>query len=58
MATVNWTDEARRWLQEIYDFIARDNPDRAYRVVSEIYDKADFLTESLEMGSRRELTPW
>ena len=26
MAEVTWTYEARRWLQEIYDYIARDIP--------------------------------
>jgi hypothetical protein len=28
-------DEARRWLQEIHNHIAQDNPDTAYRVVTE-----------------------
>jgi len=29
MAKVNWTEEAVRWLQEIRDYIAQDNPDAA-----------------------------
>ncbi len=26
MAEIAWTDEAQRWLSDIYDFIATDNP--------------------------------
>ena len=26
MAEMAWTDEAQRWLADIYDFIAADNP--------------------------------
>lgn len=33
MATINWTDEAERWLKDIYDYIAQDNPNAAARVV-------------------------
>jgi plasmid stabilization system protein ParE len=51
VAKVNWTDEARRWLQEIYDYIATDNPDAAYRTVSEIHEKAGLLGQFPEMGS-------
>ena len=51
MAKVNWTDEARRWLQEIYDYIATDNPDAAYRTVTEIHNKAGLLGQYPEMGA-------
>lgn len=31
MAQIVWTTEACRWLQEIYDYIAEDNEESAYR---------------------------
>jgi len=45
MAKVNWTEEAVRWLQEIRDYIAQDNPNAAFRVVRE------FTTRSSRSGS-------
>ena len=29
MAQIEWTDEAKYWLQQIYDYIARDNEEAA-----------------------------
>ena len=52
MAQVTWTDEARGWLQEIYDYIARDSPDAAYRVVTEIHDRAETMAQFPQMGAR------
>jgi len=43
MAKLNWTSEAERWLKDIYDYIAADNPVAAARVVDGIYDKAQLL---------------
>jgi toxin ParE1/3/4 len=34
MATLNWTDEAQRWLRDIFDYIAAENPSAAYRTVN------------------------
>ena len=28
MAEIEWTDEAKSWLQQIYDYIARDNEEK------------------------------
>ena len=50
MAKVNWTEEAVRWLQEIRDYIAQDNPDAAFRVVRGIYDKVQSLRRFPEIG--------
>lgn len=50
MAQIRWTEEAHRWLRDIYDFIAADNPDAAQRVVAGIYDKAQMLREFPELG--------
>jgi plasmid stabilization system protein ParE len=52
VAKVTWTNEARHWLQEIHEYIARDNPDAAYRVVLDIYERAGLLAQFPEMGSR------
>jgi toxin ParE1/3/4 len=40
VGAIRWTDEAIRWLVEIYDYIARDSPAAAQRVVDGIADKA------------------
>ncbi len=52
MAKVVWTDEARRGLQDIYDYIAEDNEQAAYRTVSAIHDRADVLRTYPEIGYR------
>lgn len=43
MAEINWTYEAEKWLKDIHDYIALDNPSAAKRVVEGIYDKAQIL---------------
>lgn len=50
MATINWTDEALRWLAEIHDYIAKDNPSAAYRTIKGIYDRAQVLLAFPEIG--------
>jgi plasmid stabilization system protein ParE len=40
VAELNWTDEAQRWLHEIYDYIARDNLQAAARTIGGMYAKA------------------
>jgi plasmid stabilization system protein ParE len=52
MAKLRWTPEAESWLREIFDYIARDNPSAAKRVVRGIYDKAQLLTIFPEIGYR------
>lgn len=37
MAELTWTAEAERWLRDIHDFIAQDNPAAAARTVETIY---------------------
>jgi len=39
MAEINLTDEAERWLKDIYEYITADNPAAANRVVEGIYEK-------------------
>lgn len=50
MAEINWTAEAECWLKDIYDYIAKDNPSAATKVVEEIYEKAQILCQFPEIG--------
>jgi toxin ParE1/3/4 len=52
MARIVWTDEAERWLRDIYEFIAADNPAAAFDTVQGIYDRAQVLSEFPEIGYR------
>lgn len=52
MAEITWTEEAQRWLQDIFDYIAADNPEAAGRTVQGIYDRAQDLTRFPELGYR------
>ena len=45
MARINWTNEAERWLKDIYDYIAADNPAAAARVIDGIYEKTQILEQ-------------
>jgi plasmid stabilization system protein ParE len=40
VAHLIWTPEARWWLREIHQYISRDSPTAAYKVVHGIYEKA------------------
>jgi plasmid stabilization system protein ParE len=52
VAKLVWTDEALRWLEDIFEYIAQDNPDAAARTVQGIYDRAQALVHHPEMGER------
>lgn len=52
MAEIRWTDEAQRWLQDIYEYIAADNPAAAARTIQGIYDRAQDLARFPEIGQR------
>ncbi len=52
MAELTWTAEAQRWLRDIHDFIAQDNPAAATRTVTTLYQKAEILREFPESGYR------
>lgn len=52
MAKINWTEEASRWLEDIYSYIAADNPAAASRTVEGIYDRAQELLTYPEIGYR------
>ncbi len=43
MAELVWSEESERWLRDIFEYIALDNPDAADAVITEIYDRAQSL---------------
>ena len=52
MAEITWTAEAQRWLQDIFEYIAADNPDAAMRTVNGIYERTQVLATFPELGHR------
>jgi toxin ParE1/3/4 len=54
VAQLVWTEEALRWLEDIFEYIAQDNPEAAAQTVQGIYDRAQALIRSPEMGQRYE----
>jgi plasmid stabilization system protein ParE len=46
--------EAANWLESIYDYIAKDNPRAAHKVVSGIYEKIQLLRRHPRLGQRYE----
>ena len=52
MAEITWTDEALRWLEDIFEYIAADNPDAASGTVEGLYERAQVLAQYPEMGHR------
>ena len=52
MAEIAWTEEANRWLEDIFEYIAADNPGAAGRTVQGIFQRAQVLTTFPEIGYR------
>ena len=52
MAKITWTEEAQRWLEDIFEYLAADNPLAASRTVQGIYERAQDLTVFREIGYR------
>ena len=52
MGTIIWTEEAQRWLQDIFDYIAADSPRVAAVTVQGIFERAQVLSEFPEIGHR------
>ena len=52
MAEIVWTEEAERWLHDIHDYIAEDNPTAASKVVAGIFEKAKVLYRFPEIGHK------
>jgi len=52
MGNLNWTAESFRWLSDIFEYIAAENPQAAQEVVSGIYQRAQVLVSHPEIGHR------
>lgn len=52
MVEINWTSEAQRWLEDIFEYIAADNPNAAAKVVTGIYERAQVLAKFPHIGYR------
>ena len=52
MAEIRWTDEAVKWLQDIFDYIAQDSPSAAGKVVSGVYERVQLLKDFPELGHK------
>ena len=52
MAEIAWTEEAQRWLEDIFEYIAADSPAAAGRTVQGIYERAQVLASFPEIGHR------
>jgi plasmid stabilization system protein ParE len=52
MAEIRWTEEAANWLEDIFEYIARDNPTAAANVVNGIYEKVQLLRDFPEIGHK------
>jgi len=50
LAEINWTREAETWLEDIYYYIAADDPDAAARTINSIYEKAQLLRNHPRIG--------
>jgi toxin ParE1/3/4 len=54
MAEIVWSDRALAWLDDIFQYIAEDNPSAAMRTVKALYDKTMLLSKFPELGYRYE----
>jgi plasmid stabilization system protein ParE len=45
MAEIKWSAEAQQWLEDIFEFIAQDNPQAAARTVQGIYGRVQDLIQ-------------
>ncbi len=52
MAKVAWTEEASRWLESIFEYIAEENPLAARQVVLGIHERVKVLEATPEIGHR------
>lgn len=57
MAEIVWTREAERWLSDIYEYIASDNPVAAAETIQGIFDRAQVLNDFPESGARYWASP-
>jgi len=51
---ISWTAESIRWLEDIFEYIAAENPAAADRVVQGIYQRVQRLSQFPHMGYRHD----
>jgi len=51
VGSLNWTNEAERWLRDIHEYIAQDDPDAASKVLAGIYERAKCLEITLKSAN-------
>lgn len=56
MVRIVWTDEAVSWINEIHEYISRDNVAAASRVIRGIYERVEQLLQFPELGQRLTLS--
>jgi len=54
LAEITWTRESELWLNDIFDYIAVDDPGAAARTVIAIYEKAQLLRNHPQLGHKYE----
>ena len=52
MAAITWTEEAQRWLEDIFEYIAADNLHVATTTVQGIFERTQVLVTFPEIGHR------
>jgi len=52
LVRIFWTDESKKWLREIYEYISLDNEKIAKKVISEIVKKTEILKTFSEIGHK------
>ena len=52
MAKIGWTEEALRWLEDRFEYIAADNEEAATKTIQGIYDRVQVLADFPEIGQR------
>ena len=57
MGQISWTVEAERWLKDIHDYSAEDNPAAAVRVVRGIIEEVQILGQFPDLGHRYDRHP-
>jgi plasmid stabilization system protein ParE len=57
MAELRWSAEALDWLENIYRYIAQDNPSAAIKVIDGIVAKAEMLATFPDIGTRLRVVP-
>jgi len=52
MGKINWTQEAEKWMREIYYYIAEDSKDTAKKIINAIYKRVEVLEKFPLLGQR------